>query len=194
MGFGPTDHNPVVTSLHHVEIHVFVDLLMGGEGAVTFHIGDAGICSQIILLNVLEKFHEVVVILSAVFLIDVIGYNGQGRQAVQARAPLMACAYIITQFPVDLHPCHQVINTGRGQGEPAHRFINERAYGHRQIPVFIHVGHLVSCRRCLNACANTRVVNYVGDTFPEHICSGFQRPNRFNVFLFCLKTHGFLLT
>ena len=107
---------PSDSPLNQAEIHILVGLLVGRERAVSLHVGDTGVSRQVVLLHVLQKLREAAVVVRAVFLVDIVGHDREGRQTVEPRAPLVARAHIVAQLPVDLHPRDQVLNARKAAG------------------------------------------------------------------------------
>ena len=87
-----------------------------GARPVPLHVGDPGIRRQVVLLHVLQELDEPLVVLGPVLLVDVVGRDRQGGQAVQPRAPLVAGADVVAQQAVHLDPGHQVFDDWRAAG------------------------------------------------------------------------------
>ena len=78
MALGTADHDAVGTALHNMDVHVGISLLAGGLGTVALGVGHSAVHGEVIVLNVGQELLEVLVIVGAVLLVDLIG-GGERR-------------------------------------------------------------------------------------------------------------------
>ena len=91
-------------------------LFMRRKRAVALYVGDPRISRQVVLLHVFQEFGEAAMVVRAVLLINIVGDDRQGGQAIEPRAPLMARSHVVAQLPVDLHPGNQISLCWKGEG------------------------------------------------------------------------------
>ena len=174
MRLGAADYYTVSLLLHNPQEHVLVNLFVRGERPVAFHVCHACIAREVILLHVLQEFHEPRIILGLIFLVNVIGDDGKGRKAVKARAPLVACADIVGNLPVYLDPRYEIFNARRRKGETAYRLVDQRAVRNDQIRV--ELGHFIGGPGCFYTCAKARIIDNIREPLSKHIGYRIEGP------------------
>ena len=189
VNLGPFDDDAFLCLVHHPEVHVLVGLLMRAQIAIPLDVGDAGICCEVVFLHVLQEIHEAVVVMGPILLIDVVGHDRKGAEAVEPRAPLVARPHIASQDPVDLHPHHKVLDRLGRQGEPVDPLPRERREGRDEISELFVFRQFIGRPGCIDPCPNTRMIHRVLHPFPKHVDRGFQFPQTLQVFFKCLDGH-----
>ena len=82
---------------------------MRRKGTVTLRVCHSAVNGVVMLLNVLEEFLEVLMVMGAVLLVDLIGGGEDGVEGVHAHAALEAGSGLLAQQTLHLHLVHQVL-------------------------------------------------------------------------------------
>ena len=187
------DHDAVGTALHNMDVHIGISLLAGGLGTVALGVGHSTVHGEVIVLNVGQELLEVLVIVGAVLLVDLIGGGEDGVKGVHAHAALEAGSGLLAQQTLHLHLVHQVLGGLMQVGEAVDGVTGEAGLHGHQLSVLRILSQSVGHGHAVDGGADHGVVHPVLDLLAEHIDAGVQLPQGLNVFLGGHQCH-FLLS
>ena len=193
VALGTADHDAVGTALHHMNVHVGISLLAGRFGTVTLGVGHSAVHGEVIVLNVGQELLEVLVIVGAVLLVDLIGGGEDGVEGVHAHAALEAGSSLLAQQTLHLHLVHQVLGGLMQVGEAVDGVTGEAGLHGHQLSVLGVLSQSVGHGHAVDGGADHGVIHPVLDLLAEHIDAGVQLPQGLNVFLGGHQCH-FLLS
>ena len=82
---------------------------MGSLAAVALGVGHGAVHRQVVVLHVDEELLEILVVVGAVLLIDLVGGGIDGVEGVHAHAALEAASRLLTQQSLHLYLFHQIL-------------------------------------------------------------------------------------
>ena len=193
VALGAADHNAVGAALHHMNEHIGVGLIVGGLGAVTLGVGHGAVHGEVIVLHVGQELLEVLVIVGAVLLVDLIGGGEDGVKGVHAHAALEAGSGLLAQQALHFHLVHQVLGGLMQMGEAVDGVAGEAGFHGHEIGVLGILRQRVGHSHAVDRGTDHGVIHPVLDLLAEHVDAGVQLPQGLNVFLGGHQCH-FLLS
>ena len=162
---------------------------LGESALIALDVRNAGVGRVVVSLHVLQKFDEPGIVPRPVLLVDVVGDDGQGAQAVQPGATLVASADPFAQRAVDLHAGHEVFHRLGRIVEAVDGLVDQQTVCYRDILELIHLGDFVRGARRFDARPEPRVVHHVFDLFAEHVSRRLQSPDGLDVLVLGHDSH-----
>ena len=182
MGFGPPDHDAVGTPLHHVEEHVRVLLLVGGQGPVALGVGHGAVNGPVLGLGLGHKLAEVFVVAGAVLLVNFVRGAVHGVDGVHPHAALETCRSDLTQQALHLDLVDQVLGGLVDVGEPVDGLSGEMGGGGHQRLIIGTLGQIIGHPNGVDRGAEDGIVHGVFHPLAEHVDPQIHGPQALNVF------------
>ena len=183
VALGAADHDAVGAALHDMDIHVGISLLAGRLGAVTLGVGHGTVHSQVVILDIGQELLEVLVIVGAVLLVDLVGAGEHSVEGVHAHAALEAAGGLLAQQPLHLHLVHQVLGGLVQVGEAVDGVARQAGLHGHQVRVLGILSQGVGHCHAVDGRTDHGVVHPVVDLLAEHVHPGVQLAQALNVFL-----------
>ncbi|MPM24389.1 hypothetical protein SDC9_70871 [bioreactor metagenome] len=185
VALGPADHNAVRAALHHMHIHIRVSLLMRRFGAVTLRIGHRAVHRQVVILHHFQELLEVLVIVRAVCLIDLIGRGEHRIEAVHAHAALETGSGLLAQQTLHLHLVDQILRGLMQMGKAVDGVAGQAGLHGHKVRVLGILRQCVGHGHAVDRRSDHRIIYPVFDLLAEHINSGIELAQRVDVLLRC---------
>ena len=180
---GAAHHHAVLPALHHPQEQVGVSLGVGGLGAVPLGVGHGPVHRQVVLLTVQHKLFEVLVVVGAVLLVDLIGGGILGVERIHPHAALEAGGRLLAQKALHLHLIAQILGGAVDVGEAVDAPAGLGGDGGHQLLVLGHLGQVVGHAHGVEGGAEDGVVHRVFHLLAEHIDLHRNFADAFNVLL-----------
>ena len=191
VALGTADHDAVRAALHHVDVHVRVSLLAGGLGPVALGIGHGAVHGQVVVLDEGQELLEVLVVVGAVLLVDLIGGGEHGVEGVHAHAALEAGSGLLAQQTLHLHLVDQILGGLMQVGEAVDGVARQAGLHRHQVRILGILGQGVGHGHAVDGGADHGVIHPVVDLLPEHVHPGVQLPQALNILLGGHQCHFF---
>ena len=183
VALGAADHDAVLTALDDMDIHVGIGLLAGSLGAVALGVGHGAVHGQVVVLNEGQELLEVLVIVGAVLLVDLIGGGEHGVEGIHAHAALEAGSSLLAQQALHLDLVHQILGGLVQVGEAVDGVAGEAGLHGHQVRVLGILSQSVGHGHAINGGTDHRVIHPVVDLLAEHVDTGVQLAQAVNVLL-----------
>ena len=189
MGLGAAHHNAVGTTLHDMQIHIGVGLLVGSLGAVPLGVGHGAVHRQIVLLYIHHKFAEILMIMGAVRLVGFVGGGKNSVKGIHTDAALEAGGGLLAQQALHLDLFDQVAGRLMDVGKAVDAFAGIGRDGGHQILILRHLGQVVGHPHRIKGGAQDGIIHGTVDFFAEHIDLHFHPADRLNILFAGHKCH-----
>ena len=190
MGLGPADHDAVGPLLDHVQEHVGVFLFVGGQAAVALGVGHGAVDGPVLSLGLDDELLEVLVVLGAVLLVDLIGGGIDGVDGVHADTSLEAGGGDLAQQALHLHLFHQVVGGLVDVHEAVDGFAGQVGGGGHQVRVVGALGQVIGHLHGVHGGSQNGVVHGVLDLLTKHINLHIQLAQAFHIFFSSHQCHN----
>ena len=174
VAFRAADHDTVVPALHHMDVHIRVGLLVGCLGAVALGVGHGAVHRQVVVLDVDEEVLEVLVVVGAVLLVDLVGGGVDGVEGVHAHAALEAAGGLLAQQALHLHLFHQILAGLMEVGEAVDLMTGQAGGSGHQILILGILCQGVGHGHAVDGGTDHGVIHPVVDLLAEHVHAGVQ--------------------
>ena len=165
VSLGSAHDYSVFSLFHHVHKYVRILLVVGVFAPVSLGIGHGADRDKVIILDVLDELFKSLVVVRAVFLVDLISDDISGVQRVHAGASLDAASRLLIERAQHLHLRYKIVHALMYVVEAVNRPACEMALDReRQIVGLCHGVHMGY---------EKRMIRYVGDLLPERPYLGF---------------------
>ena len=191
VALGTADHDAVGTTLHNVDVHVGIGLVMGSLGAVALGVGHGAVHGEVVVLHHGQELLEVLVIVGAVLLVHLKGGGEHRVERVHAHAALEAAGGLLAQQALHLHLVDQVLGGLMQVGEAVDGVARQAGLHRHQFRVLGILGQRIGHGHAVDTGANHGVIHPVVDLLPEHVHPGLQLAQAFNVLLCGHQCHFF---
>jgi len=168
------DHDAAGAALHHMDVHIRVGLVMGGLGAVALGVGHGPVHRQVVILDVDQEFFEILMVMGAVLLVDLIGGGIHGVEGVHAHAALEAGGGLLTQQALHLHLFHQIIGGLMEMREAVDLVAGQAGGGGHELLILGVLCQRVGHGHAVDRGPDHGVIHPVVDLFAEHVHAGVQ--------------------
>jgi len=169
---GPSNDYPVGPTIYYMKILIRVCLVGWTPGSVPLGIGHGSHHHEVFVLNVGQPLFEPPKIVSAVFLVDLIGHRISGIDAVVPYTPLEAAARLLTQDPEELDLLDEVLNILVHVRETADGPAGQMGRGRGQVPILFGGGQGIGHGRCPNVRSRSRMPGYILNPFSLIVNNG----------------------
>ena len=183
VALGAADHDAVLAALDDMDIHVGVGLLAGSLGAVALGVGHGAVHGQVVVLNEGQELLEVLVIVGAVLLVDLIGGGEHGVEGIHAHAALEAGSGLLAQQALHLDLVHQVLGGLVQVGEAVDGVAGEAGLHGHQVRILGILSQSVGHGHAVDGGTDHGVIHPVVDLLAEHVYPGVQLAQAVNVLL-----------
>ena len=187
----PQTTMPSGAALHHMDVHVRVRLLAGGLGPVALGVGHGAVHRQVVVLDEGQELLEVLVIVGAVLLVDLIGGGEHGVEGVHAHAALEAGSGLLAQQALHLHLVDQVLGGLVQVGEAVDGVARQAGLHGHQVRILGILGQGIGHGHAVDGGTDHGVIHPVLDLLPEHIHPGLQLAQALNILLCSHQCHFF---
>jgi hypothetical protein len=185
------DNNTVRAALDHAQEEVGVLLVVGSLGAVALGVGHGAVHGEVLVLHHNQELLEILVVMRAILLIDLIGGGVDGIESVHTDTALEAAGGLLTKQALHLDLLDKVVGGLVQMSEAVDLAAGEiRCCGHQVLILWIlreRIGH----SDAVDAGADDRMIDPVVDLFAEHINAGVELAQRVDIFL--CGHHGVIL-
>ena len=117
MSLSAGDVNAVRGALNNVQEQIRISLLGRSQRAVALNVGHSAVNSKVLVLYAGEELEEVLVVLGAACLVDLVGGGENSVHSVHAYAALEACCGLLAEQTLHLDLLDQVIGRLMHVGE-----------------------------------------------------------------------------
>ena len=174
VAFRTADHNAAGAALHHMDVHIRVGLVMGGLGAVALGVGHGTVHRQVVVLNIHQELLEVLMVMGAVLLVDLIGGRENGVEGVHAHAALEAGGGFLAQQALHLHLFHQVLRGLVQVGKTVDLVASQAGGGGHELLILGVLCQRVGHGHAVDRGPDHGMIHPVVDLFAEHVHAGVQ--------------------
>ena len=183
VALGAAHHNAVRAPLHHMHVHVGISLLAGGLGPVALGVRHGAVHGQVVVLHIGQELLEVLVIVGAVLLVDLVSGGEHGVEGVHAHAALEAGSGLLAQQALHLHLVHQVLRGLVQMGEAVDGVAGQAGLHGHEVRVLRVLSQGVGHGHAVDGGTDHGVIHPVVDLLAEHVHAGVQLAQAVNVFL-----------
>ena len=176
--------NAVRGALNNVQEQIRVSLLGRSQRAVALNVGHSAVNCEVLVLNAGEELEEVLVVLGAASLVNLVGGGEYSVHSVHAYAALEACCGLLAEQTLHLDLLDEVIGGLMHVGESVDLLAGDVGSSGHQIFVLRVLCQLVGSGEGVERRADNRVVNRVLDLLAEHVKVQMQLAKRLNILLF----------
>ena len=164
-----------------MDVHVRVRLLAGSLGAVALGVRHGPVHGEVVVLDKGEKLLEVLVVVGAVLLVDLIGAGVHGVEGVHAHTALEAAGGLLAQQALHLHFVDEVLGGLVQVGKAVDGLPRQAGLHGHELRVLGVLGQGVGHGNAVDAGADHGVVHPVVNFLAEHIDPGVQLPQALDV-------------
>ena len=186
---GSSHHDTVSTLFHDAQKEICIFLLAGRETPVPFGISHSTIHHQIIFLHIGQVFDEICVILGAILLVDFVCSGEHRIESVHPHAALEAGSGLLSQQSLHLDLFPQVVRTLMKMGEPVDFLASEIGGCGHQILVLRIMSQFIGHGKTVDGWFDHGMIHPVVDFFAEHVHSGVELSQAFNILVSCHQSH-----
>ena len=183
MALGTADHNAVGAPLHDMHVHVGISLLAGSLGPVTLGVGHGAVHGQVVVLDHGQELLEVLMIVGAVLLVNLVGAGEHGVEGIHAHAALEAGSGLLAKQTLHLHLVHQVLGGLVQVGEAVDGVAGQAGLHGHQVRVLGVLSQGIGHGDAVDGGTDHGVIHPVLDLLAEHVHPGVQLAQAVNVFL-----------
>lgn len=174
MALGPADHDAVGAALHHMDVHIRVGLVVRGLAAVALGVGHSAVHRQVVVLHVDEELLEILVVVGAVLLIDLVGGGIDGVEGVHAHTALETAGRLLTQQALHLYLFHQILAGLVEVGKAVDFVAGQAGGGGHQVLILGILGQRVGHGHAVDGGTDHGVIHPVVELLAEHVHAGVQ--------------------
>ena len=161
-----------------------ISLLGRSQRAVALDVGHSAVNSKVLVLYAGEELEEVLVVLGAACLVDLVGGGENSVHSVHAYAALEACCGLLAEQTLHLDLLDQVIGRLMHVGEAVDLLAGDVGGSGHQIFILRILSQLIGSGKGVQRRTDNRVINRVLDLFAEHVKVQMQLAKRLNILLF----------
>ena len=183
VALGAADHDTILTALHDMDIHVGISLLAGGLGTVALGVGHGAVDGQVVVLNEGQELLEVLMIVGAILLVNLVGGREDSVEGVHTDAALEAGSGLLAQQTLHLHLVHQVLSGLMQVGEAVDLLAGQAGVNGHQICVLGILCGSIGHSNAVDGGTDHGVIHPVLDFLAEHVNTGVQLAQAFNILL-----------
>ena len=191
MAFCAGHHNPVVSPLHNTDKQVRVRLQMRRQAPVPFRVCHSAIYREVLVLNHLQKFHQILVIVRSILFIHLKRGRKDRIEGVHPDTPLKAGGGLLTQQALHLHLLYQVLGRLVQMSKPVDFMPCQTGYSRHQLLISGVLGQRVGHGHTVDGGPNHRVVHPVVNLLSKQIHPCFKPAQAFDILLCCHQRHFF---
>ena len=177
------DDDAVRVTLDHAQEEVGILLVVGSLGAVALGVGHGAVYGEILILHHDQELLEILVVVRAVLLVDLVGGGVDGVEGVHADAALEAAGRFLTEQALHLDLFDKVVGGLMQVGETVDLAASEIGRRGHQVLILRVLRERIGHGDAVDAGADDRVIDPVVDLFAEHINAGVELAQRIDIFL-----------
>ena len=181
MSFCAADDDAVGAAFYDVEVQIGIFLCVGSQAAVALRVGHGAVNCKVLRLHPFHEGHEVVMIVSAVFLVDIIRRGEYGVESVHAYAALEAGSRFLAEETLHFYFVHQVSRALMNVRKAVYPFACIRRHNGHQILVFRHLSQVIGHADGIQRRTENRVVYRTFYFFAKHVYLQVQFSHAFNI-------------
>ena len=184
MSLSAGDVNAVRSALNNVQEQIRISLLGRSQRAVALDVGHSAVNSKVLVLYAGEELEEVLVVLGAASLVDLVGGGEYSVHSVHAYAALEACCGLLAEQTLHLDLLDQVIGRLMHVGEAVDLLAGDVGGSGHQIFILRILSQLIGSGEGVQRRTDNRVINRVLNLLAEHVKVQMQLAKRLNILLF----------
>ena len=190
MRFCPADYHAVVSSLHDAQIQVRVRLCVGCQTPVTLRVRHGTVHRKVCLLNVMQIFFEILMIMCSILLIDVICGRILSVKCIHTYTSLETCSRLLSTKSLHLYLVSQIIRTHVNVIKPVD-FPSVRQRHRHQCFMLRNLCKIIRHFYRIQRRPQDRVIDRIFDFLTKHIHLEIQFPHAFYILFACHKCHNY---
>ena len=171
-------------ALYNVQEQIRISLLGRSEGTVALNVGHSAVNCEILVLYAGQELEEVLVVLGAASLVDLVGGGEYSVHSVHAYAALEAGCGLLTEQTLHLNLLDQVVGGLMHVGEAVDLLAGDVGSSGHQIFILRILSQLVGSGEGIQRRTDHRVINRVLNLLAEHVKVQMQLAKRLNILLF----------
>ena len=191
---GAADHDAVGTALHHPQEQVGVILRVRGLAAVALGVGHGAVHGQVVVLHHGQELLEILMVVGAVLLVDLIGGGEHGVEGVHTHAALEAGGGHLAAQALHLHLVAQVVGGLMDMCKTVDPLSGIGGDHGHQILILRHLRQIIGHADRVQGRTQDGVLGGILDLLAEHVDLHIDLLDGFDILLACHKCHDdFLL-
>ena len=171
-------------ALYNVQEQIRISLLGRSEGTVALNVGHSAVNCEVLILHAGQELEEVLVVLGAASLVDLVGGGEYSVHSVHAYAALEAGCSLLTEQTLHLNLLDQVVGGLMHVGEAVDLLAGDVGGSSHQILILRVLSQLVGSGEGVQGRTDNRVVNRILYLLAEHIQIEVQLAQGLNVLVF----------
>ena len=171
-------------ALYNVQEQIRISLLGRSEGTVALNVGHSAVNCEVLILHAGQELEEVLVVLGAASLVDLVGGGEYSVHSVHAYAALEAGCSLLTEQTLHLNLLDQVVGRLMHVGEAVDLLAGDVGGSSHQILILRVLSQLVGSGEGVQGRTDNRVVNRILYLLAEHIQVEVQLAQGLNVLVF----------